>query len=407
MPARWRTRITEAGGTVLMPPMEIGSFGSMAVVTDPTGAVFGLWQSGENTGVDRVDEPGALTWNEVMVGDYQSGMDFYSKVFGFTYKDLGDGLDYSTVELNGKPVAGVGTAAMVGDGVPPHWRTYFSVADAAETCAKVTELGGTVVAEPWETPFGLMAELTGPAGETFLINQSPADPPPAPPEWGLGGGDQLVERHRLVGCMGLAHVARTVVQRRDASVGVEPKVAPVRGAVRRRGRGAGDLFVQRGHAIGQPVPGRQSSAGELAAGPAPPGDGGGGRAPWRPRSVPLLPVRSGRCADPPRSGARSGLRRPPVGTVLDHSPAWMRPTDSGYGIGKSACPDSTVALRRVSSSASARWIGRYESMADTPAYRARRGRRDPAPRSGRWSAPAFPVITWRLVGSGMMQQRPV
>jgi len=170
-------RITAAGGQILMPAMTIGSFGTMAVVTDSTGGVFGLWQSGDHKGVDLYNEPGALTWNEAMVGDYQAGMDFYAAVFGFSYTDIGQGMDYSTVELDGKTVAGIGAASLAGEGVPPHWRTYFAVADAAATCARAAELGGQVVAEPWNTTFGTMAAIGGPDGEMFCINQAPPDRP--------------------------------------------------------------------------------------------------------------------------------------------------------------------------------------------------------------------------------------
>jgi predicted enzyme related to lactoylglutathione lyase len=45
--------------------------------------------------------------------------------------------------------------------------------DAAATCAKAAELGGKVVADPRESPYGLMASLAGPAGEAFCINQAP------------------------------------------------------------------------------------------------------------------------------------------------------------------------------------------------------------------------------------------
>ena len=37
----------------------------------------------------------------------------------------------------------------------------------------------------------------------------------------LSGGGRLTDRRRLVGCVGLAHVARAVVQRRDAGLRVE------------------------------------------------------------------------------------------------------------------------------------------------------------------------------------------
>lgn len=164
-------KISEAGGQVFVPPMEIGDFGGMAVVADPTGAVFGLWSSGTHTGFDLVNDPGAVVWNEGMVGDLEAARTFYGNVFGFTFEPVEEGTAYDTVSLNGQPVCGLGSIELAGPGIPPHWRTYFAVADAEATCAKVAELGGQIVAEPWATPFGKMAAVSGPDGEVFLLNE--------------------------------------------------------------------------------------------------------------------------------------------------------------------------------------------------------------------------------------------
>ena len=43
-------RATEAGGTVMSPAMAVADLGSMAVLVDPVGAVFGVWQPGKHTG---------------------------------------------------------------------------------------------------------------------------------------------------------------------------------------------------------------------------------------------------------------------------------------------------------------------------------------------------------------------
>ena len=166
-------RAVEAGGQQWVPAMEIGSFGTMAVLADPTGAVFGLWQSGLHTGFDRYNEPGTDVWNEVMVGDVQVGQDFYTAVFGYTYTDIGQGIDYSTIELDGRTVSGIGPVSLVGEGVPPHWRTYFAVTDAGASCTRAAELGGRIVTEPWTSPFGTMALIEGPGGEAFYLNQAP------------------------------------------------------------------------------------------------------------------------------------------------------------------------------------------------------------------------------------------
>ena len=168
-------KVAGAGGQVMMPTMAIGDFGAMAVAIDPTGALFGLWQSGSHTGVDVYNEHGSVVWNEAMVGDLAVGKAFYRDVFGYRYEPVEVGTPYETVLLGDAPVAGIGSIELAGPGAPPHWRTYFQVADAAATCRRVAELGGSVLSEPWETPFGTMAALKGPTGEVFLLNGRPPE----------------------------------------------------------------------------------------------------------------------------------------------------------------------------------------------------------------------------------------
>jgi uncharacterized protein len=163
-------KITAAGGQVFMPAMGIGTFGSMAVVADPTGTVFGLWQSGTHTGFDLYGEPGAVIWNEGMVGDLEAGRRFYGEVFDYSFEPVEEGTPYDTITLHGRQVAGLGSIDLAGPGIPPHWRTYFAAADVPAACARVSELGGDIVAEPWDTPFGTMAAVSGPDHEVFLLN---------------------------------------------------------------------------------------------------------------------------------------------------------------------------------------------------------------------------------------------
>jgi predicted enzyme related to lactoylglutathione lyase len=160
-----------AGATVLVPVMEIGAMGSMAVLADPTGAVFGVWQSGQHTGFDLYNEPGSDVWNEAMVADYKSGKDFYAQVFGYTYTEIGDeNFSYATVELGGETIGGIGVADD-----PPHWNTYFDVADAAAACDKATGLGADIVTPLSTSPYGITAELRAPGGELLRIIQPPAE----------------------------------------------------------------------------------------------------------------------------------------------------------------------------------------------------------------------------------------
>jgi uncharacterized protein len=164
-------KIKAAGGRLAMEPMAVMDVGTMAIATDPAGAAFGLWQAGTHTGVQVATEPGSLAWNENWSRDLAGNKAFYHAVFGYTYSDIDDAnLKYATLDLGGRPVGGIGE---MGDsfpaGTPAYWGTYFAVEDADAAAAKVTELGGTVIAQPWDTPYGRMASVVDDQGAAFSV----------------------------------------------------------------------------------------------------------------------------------------------------------------------------------------------------------------------------------------------
>src|SRR5918996_2200046 len=78
----------EAGGSVHAEPFDVMEAGRMAVIADPTGAMFGVWQAGENIGAGRVNEPGALTWNELASNDVEAASNFYAELFGWSIEEI-------------------------------------------------------------------------------------------------------------------------------------------------------------------------------------------------------------------------------------------------------------------------------------------------------------------------------
>ncbi|WP_027942068.1 VOC family protein [Amycolatopsis taiwanensis] len=179
MPAVWTTylavtdvdkmaaKVTEAGGQLLMPPDDVGNKGRVAIAADPSGAVFGLWQAGEITGVRISDVPGALVWNECMTSDFEGGKAFYAEVFGYHVEDMSSAeFSYATLKLNDRPSCGLGALPAE---VPSHWSVYFGVSDTDSAVAKIRELGGTLNGEPHDSPYGRMAEVADDQGVPFNI----------------------------------------------------------------------------------------------------------------------------------------------------------------------------------------------------------------------------------------------
>jgi predicted enzyme related to lactoylglutathione lyase len=54
---------------------------------------------------------------------------------------------------------------------PPHWSVTFGADDADAVAEKAKELGGTVLAEPFDAPWTRMTVITDPQGATFIASQ--------------------------------------------------------------------------------------------------------------------------------------------------------------------------------------------------------------------------------------------
>jgi hypothetical protein len=170
--------VTAAGGTALMPVMDVLDAGRMGLFSDTTGAVFGVWQPGAHPGAGVVNEPGALCWNELVSTDVDASLAFYRAVFGWSVSALPpDGpLQYGEWRLGDRTVGGVMPKPPgVPDEVPSYWGVYFAVTDADAAVARATELGATVLMPPTDIEPGRFAVLTDPVGAVFNVIALSAD----------------------------------------------------------------------------------------------------------------------------------------------------------------------------------------------------------------------------------------
>ncbi|HEX4703991.1 MAG TPA: VOC family protein [Pseudonocardiaceae bacterium] len=167
--------VEAAGGQTLVPVMDVFTAGRMAVFMDPTGAPISIWQPGDHIGASFVNEPGALSWNELTTRKTDEGTAFYTEAFGWTADPQPMGpITYTVWMLDGNPIGGM----MPMDEnwpaeVPSHWAVYFTVEDTDATVAKVVELGGSVVAPPQDIPQGRFAALRDPHGAAFSVIANP------------------------------------------------------------------------------------------------------------------------------------------------------------------------------------------------------------------------------------------
>lgn len=160
--------ITEAGGTVVVPPMDVLDAGRMAVAHDPTGAFFSIWQPLAHIGAQLVNEPGALCWNELNTRDVDTAIAFYERVFGYTTKRSPE---YNEFALAGESAgaACMPMPAAVPAEVPNHWLVYFAVDDCDAALARARDLGATTM-DPIDIPdVGRFGIVIDPLGAAFAV----------------------------------------------------------------------------------------------------------------------------------------------------------------------------------------------------------------------------------------------
>jgi uncharacterized protein len=166
------------GGSIVVPPMAVGDLGVMAVFIDPSGAAIGTWQPGTHTGYEIHGEPGHPAWFELYTRDFQAAVAFYRDVFGWEVHSMGDTDEFRYSTLGDGPSAAAGVmdgSAFLPEGAPSHWAVYFTSADVDASVAKVVELGGVVLEQPMDTPYGRLAMVTDVTGAMFRIMQPNMD----------------------------------------------------------------------------------------------------------------------------------------------------------------------------------------------------------------------------------------
>lgn len=185
VPPHWNLYITVAsadetvgkaqalGGSVLAPAFDVMDVGRMAVLQDPTGAVFCVWEPRAHIGAHVLAEPGALCWTELGTRDTKAAEAFYTGLFGWVPKHSAPGApqEYTEFSVDGRPSIGMmPMPAGVPAQVPAHWTPYFQVADCDASAERVRALGGSVIVPPSDIPTaGRFAVVSDPQGAMFAM----------------------------------------------------------------------------------------------------------------------------------------------------------------------------------------------------------------------------------------------
>ena len=167
-------KVTAAGGTILMPPMDVFDSGRMSMVQDSTGAMVGLWQPREHIGAELIYETGALGWNELNTNDTDAAAEFYASVFGWSAATSPMGPeagDYTEFKAGETSVGGMMKIKPEWGEVPPNWSVYFTVADCAASLQQAESMGAEVIVPVTEVDNIRFAFLKDPQGVYVGIAQ--------------------------------------------------------------------------------------------------------------------------------------------------------------------------------------------------------------------------------------------
>lgn len=170
--ARAASLIDARGGTVMVAAMPIPEMGTMAIAMDPAGAVFGIWQPGPFEGFEVDGVPGAPAWFETMSIDAAAAVPFYRDALGWDVHVMSDSSEfrYWTNGEGDDAVCGLMDArGMFGGDAPSFWQWYVLVEDADALVAKVEGLGGRVMSEPEDTPYGRLAVVQDATGGMLCL----------------------------------------------------------------------------------------------------------------------------------------------------------------------------------------------------------------------------------------------
>ena len=165
------SKVSELGGTLMMPPFDVMTAGRMALAQDPTGAVFAIWQAGDQPGASVFNEPGSLAWNELVTTDTAKAEGFYTNLFGWEAKPQQMPDMVYTTFMNGERMnAGMMAMRAEWGEMPSHWMIYLSVDDCDAIAKKAESLGGKIHVPPTDIPnIGRFSLIADPQGGMFTV----------------------------------------------------------------------------------------------------------------------------------------------------------------------------------------------------------------------------------------------
>lgn len=159
-------RVAALGGKVIEGPFDVMTFGRMAVIRDPTGVYFNIWQPKDHPGASVSGESGTFCWADLSTPDPERSKQFFEGLFGWKIGPAQNfPPEYPIIRNGEKAIGGVRQDTTM----PPHWMLFFLSGDVDAAATKAKELGGKVYSAPVSMGTARFAALADGQGAAFSI----------------------------------------------------------------------------------------------------------------------------------------------------------------------------------------------------------------------------------------------
>ena len=167
-------RAKELGANLMGEPFDVMTTGRMALVQDPTGAVFAMWQPRDSIGAEIVNAPGALSMNQLNTSDPEAAQRFYADLFGWRAERVPGDTPYWGI-YRGDRLNGGMMPLPPGAPMPSHWLVYFGIDALEAAIERIASAGGSVMVGPQEVPSGRFVVAQDPQGAFFALFEGDFD----------------------------------------------------------------------------------------------------------------------------------------------------------------------------------------------------------------------------------------
>ena len=167
-------RARERGGKVEFGPQAFGDNGSFALIRDPLGAGFTVYEGSDLSPRMTDAASGHMAWNALYVSDAKLVMEFYANLLGWRISQ--DPLipnSWIIRDVKGQSISAIEEQSDEMRGGYQYWGVHFAIRDVSKAKANLAALGGRVLAEEETTSARILAAQDV-DGAAFYLVQSKA-----------------------------------------------------------------------------------------------------------------------------------------------------------------------------------------------------------------------------------------